>query len=264
MQQIRYAVLGATQFSKEILQFLINHQYIPQAIFTIPQEFKISYAKNRKVKNCNYASLHEMSANLDIPLYEVESPDKTIQHYSDIIQSLELDILLVIGWYYMVPKSVRDLAKEGAWGIHASMLPDYAGGAPLVWSIINGEKQTGVSLFRLDDGVDDGDLIAQQAFDIDEHDSISEVYQKATEHSKTLLASAFKQYPDIDYKAQDKQKIKIYPQRCPDDGEMDLNLSAKELYNFIRAQSAPYPGAFIKTRDGKKLVIEKARIENID
>jgi len=65
----------------------------------------------------------------------------------------------------------------------------------------------------------------------------------------------------IVFTPQDKEKIKIYPQRKPDDGELDLTKSAEELYNFIRAQSSPYPGAFIRTKDGKKLIIEKARIE---
>ena len=72
--------------------------------------------------------------------------------------------MLILGWFYKVPKSIRDLSKLGAWGIHASLLPKYAGGSPLTWAIINGEKQTGITLFRLDDGIDDGDIISQKNF----------------------------------------------------------------------------------------------------
>ena len=68
--------------------------------------------------------------------------------------------MLFIGWYYIVPKSLRSLAKYGAWGIHASLLPKYAGGAPLSWAIINGEKKTGVTLFKLESGIDNGDIFS--------------------------------------------------------------------------------------------------------
>jgi methionyl-tRNA formyltransferase len=161
----------------------------------------------------------------------------------------------------MVPKKIRDIATYGTWGIHASMLPNYAGGAPLVWAIINGETETGVTLFKLDDGVDDGDIIEQEIIVIENVDTIKEVYEKVIIVSKTILLKALKNISKIVFKPQDKSKIKVFPQRKPQDGELDLTKPAQEIYNFIRAQSSPYPGAFIKTSDGKKLIIEKARIE---
>ena len=162
----------------------------------------------------------------------------------------------------MEPTKKRDIASYGAWGIHGSMLPNYAGGAPLVWAIINGESETGVTLFKLQDGVDDGDIIEQQIIKIEETDSIKEVYEKVTIISKEILINSLKNISEIIFKPQDKSKIKVYPQRKPQDGELDLTKPAKELYDFIRAQCSPYPGAFITTIDGKKLIIEKARIEN--
>lgn len=152
----------------------------------------------------------------------------------------------------MLPKSTRELTRYGAWGIHASLLPKYAGGAPLNWAIINGEKETGVTLFRMDDGVDDGDIISQKSFLIEFEDTINEIYQKATIASKEILNEVLLNIDNIKFKPQDKRKIEIYPQRKPDDGEIDLSKTSIEIYNFIRAQSSPYPGAFIKTVDGKK------------
>jgi methionyl-tRNA formyltransferase len=186
---------------------------------------------------------------------------KKIRGYKGIIAALNLDLILVLGWYYMIPKEIRKLARLGAWGIHASLLPKYAGGAPLNWAIINGEKETGVTLFRMEDGVDDGDIIAQKSFPIYLEDTINEVYQRATSASKEILRDILQDINDITYIPQDKSKIEIYPQRKPEDGEIDLTKSAIEIYNFIRAQSNPYPGAFIRTFDGKKIIIEKARIE---
>ena len=236
---------------------------MPKVIFYMPKEFNISYS-DKKVKNTNYADLTHIAKNYNIPYYEVNSVNgKRLKDYKDIIKDLNLDLLLVLGWYYMIPKDIRSLAKYGAWGIHASLLPKYAGGAPLNWAIINGEKETGVTLFRMEDGVDDGDIIAQKSFSIDIKDTIKEVYEKATMESKKILLDTLNNIGSVKFIKQDKTKIKVYPQRKPEDGEIDLTMNAIDMYNFIRAQSSPYPGAYIKTIDRKKIVIEKVRIEDI-
>ena len=252
---------GATEFSKALLLHLLKNKFAPAAIFTIPETFARSYSST-PVANVNFANLGEIARQYDIPLFSVESgKGKRIGDYKDIIKSIEPDLILVLGWYYLVPRRIRDLARHGAWGIHASLLPKYAGGAPLVWTIINGERETGVTLFRLDDGVDSGDIIYQKDFPIGYEDTIKEVYEKATEASKVILMDALNHIDTIRYKPQDKADIKIYPQRTPEDGKIDWNKPAIEIYNFIRAQSDPYPGAFVRTIDKKKLVIDKAHIE---
>ena len=262
MDKLRFAFFGATNYSKELLLFLIEKKFIPKAIFAIPKEFSISYSE-KKIVNSNYADLKIIAQEYDIPYYEIDSVDnKRTLDYIDIIASLNLDIILVLGWYYMVPKSIREHTKLGAWGIHSSLLPKYAGGAPLNWAIINGEKKTGVTLFRLEDGVDDGDIIAQKSFFIDYEDTIKEVYEKATMASKEILKEVLFNLDNISFKPQNKNKIEVYPQRKPEDGEIDMLKTADEIYNFIRAQSSPHPGAFIRTKHAKKLIIEKARIEN--
>ena len=180
----------------------------------------------------------------------------------EVIKKINPDVILVMGWFYLVPKKIRDIAKYGACGIHASLLPKYAGWAPLVWAIINGEKETGVTFFQFDDSVDGGDILAQKSFAIDYHDSIKEVYEKATIKSIEILLTTLPELENIQFIKQDKSKLEIWDKRTPSDGEIDLTQSSFELYNFIRAQSSPYPGAFFKTIDGKKLIIEKARIED--
>jgi methionyl-tRNA formyltransferase len=259
---MKVVFFGTTKFSEEVLKHLLENGVPVSMLFTMNQEFSISYS-DKKVKNYNHSDLEHLAKEYRIPLYYIESSEtgKKTGDYFQMISDLEPDVILVMGWYYMVPKKIRNLAKFGAWGIHASMLPDYAGGAPLVWAIINGEKETGVTLFRLEDGVDDGDIIVQKPVTIAETDSVKEVYDKVTVISKDILLHALLNINAITFTVQDKSKIKIYPQRKPEDGEIDLKKPAIELYNFIRAQSSPYPGAFIKTIDGKKLIIEKARIE---
>ena len=255
---MKIVFLGATRFSAEIIEYLLLKRTRIACIFAIPEKFRISYS-GKKVKNFNYADLSGIAKRYKIRFYPVDSATgKRISDYSDVIKNIRPDVIIAAGWYYMVPKKIRDLAKYGAWGIHASLLPRYAGGAPLVWAIINGEKRTGVTLFQLDDGVDDGDIISQKHFSIGFKDTIKEVYEKAAVISKNILVKALKNVSRLKPKPQDRKNIKIYPQRTPEDGRIDLNRTALEIYNFIRAQSFPYPGAFITAGDGKKVIIEKA------
>ena len=261
MDNLSFVFFGSTDYSKKLLLFLIKKKFLPKAIFSSPKEYTISHS-NEKVTNYNFANLKEIADEYNLPFYEIDSIDgKRVKDFDNIIRDLSLDLILVLGWHYIIPKSVREKSKHGAWGIHASLLPNYAGGAPLNWAIINGEKKTGVTLFRLSDGVDDGEIISQKSFLIDMQDTIKDVYEKATKSSCQILYEAINNIKNIKYIPQDKTKIKYYPQRKPEDCEIDLSKSAEEIYNFVRAQSSPYPGAFIKAVDGKKIIIEKIRID---
>ena len=261
MPKVDFAFLGATKYSLDMLNFLIKNSCTPKAIFYIPKRYKIKIKGQWYDKiNYNYADLTNIARSLNIPYFEVNSIEgKRIKDYESVIKSLNLDLLLVLGWYYMLPKKIRDLAKYGAWGIHASLLPKYAGGAPLVWAIINGEKETGVTLFRFDDGVDDGDIIAQKSFKIHFNDDIKSVYQRATELSKDIILEVFRNFDKIQFIPQDKSKIEVYPQRNPEDGEINWNNEAVKIYNFIRAQTEPYPCAF-SYLNGIKIKIINANI----
>lgn len=260
---MRIIFLGCTKFSEEIFQHLHLMENVEVvALFSIPESFDISYSE-KKVKNSNYVDMSAYAKDAGIDFFEINSnKGNRITDYKEYIASCRVDIIMVMGWYYMVPDSIRSLAKYGAWGIHASMLPKYAGGAPLVWAIINGENETGVTLFRLDDGVDDGDIIKQKAVIIEPNDSIKEVYEKSTMASKLILTEVFSNGEFL-FTPQDKSNIEVYPQRSPKDGEIDWNWPSNRIYNFIRAQTKPYPGAWTRVGD-KKVTIWDASIEDND
>ena len=263
---MRIILFGATQFSKELLLFLLNieknnliRNLEIKAVFSIPENFAISYS-DKKVRNYNFANLKETARKHNIKYYEIDSARKCIAYYYNTIKEIGPDIIFVAGWYHMIPKKIREIARYGAWGIHASLLPKYAGGAPLVWAIINGEKETGVTLFRLDDGVDDGDIIAQESFTINDKDTIKEVYKKAIKYSKKILNNVLSNIEEINFIPQDKSNVKVYPQRCPEDGKIDWNRPANEIVNFIRAQTKPYPGAY-SYMENKRVIVWEAKIE---
>jgi len=242
--KVKYLFFGATKYSKELLLHLISHDFFPEAIFAIPEKFLIKYRKDgivRRMQNYNYANLKKIAQSYSIPYFEVDgSEGKKMGDYLETIKSFSPDLILVLGWYYLVPKKIREVAPLGAWGIHASLLPKYAGGAPLVWAIINGEKETGVTLFRFDDSVDGGDIIKQKKFPILFEDTIKDVYEKAINASKEILIEVFANLDRITFTPQEKSKIEIWPQRFPENGEIDWNKGVIEVYNFIRAQTKPY------------------------
>lgn len=252
-----YVFLSATNFGNAVLEALVQKGHIPKAIFSIPQEFCISYSKT-KVKNSNFYDFTQKAKELEIPIFWVESPKKTLESYAKELQEFKVDFMLVAGWYYKIPKKIYSLSKMGSFGFHNSILPNYAGGAPLVWAIINGESKSGVTLFQMEEEMDTGDIIFQEEFEISYNDSIAEVLKKAEKCAINMSLKLFSQ-KEIRFIPQNA-KPKYYPQRNENDGELDLSLDSTRLYNFIRAQSSPYPGAFIKTTDGKRLVIQKAYI----
>lgn len=259
---MKIVFFGCTKFSEEILRFLLKNNADIKAIFSAGEEFNISYSKE-KVKNSNFSDLKPIAKKINIPFYEIDSvKGKKTKDYFDIIKKLKPDVILVLGWYYMVPKSIRLIPKYGAWGIHASLLPRYAGGAPLVWAILNGEKKSGVTLFKLESGVDDGDIISQKEFEILNTDTIKSVYKKATVISKKILKEALEEISNITFQKQDKSKIEIYSQRKPEDGEINFDWSSERIHNFIRGQTKPYPGAFFIIKN-KKITIWDAKIEDL-
>ena len=212
-------------------------------VVTAPQVFKISY-RPEGVKNVLFADVKGFANMHGWPVETVGPEGMKPAVLLQRIKSWRPDVMIVAGWYHMVPKAWRKVAP--AFGLHASLLPDYSGGAPLVWAMINGEKRTGISLFQLSDGVDDGPLLGQAATEICEGDTIATVYARIEDLGVELLRTRLPQLADGTAKLhlQDEAKRRFVPQRSPEDGAVDWTWSAARLYDFVRAQTKPYPGAF--------------------
>jgi methionyl-tRNA formyltransferase len=169
------------------------------------------------------------------------------------------DAFLVVGWYHMIPKSWRALAP--AYGLHASLLPHYSGGAPLVWAIINGETKTGISFFQMDDGVDSGPIVGQAEEPIFDRDTIDTLYGRIEERGLELLKTELPRLASgcAEFGVQDESKRRVFPQRSPKDGWIDWAQDAVFIDRFIRAQTHPYPGAYT-TLNGEHLIVWASRI----
>ena len=260
---MRTIFFGATELGYRCCEGLIEKGHEIVAIFSIPRRFRISYAEG-PVENVTFRNFENLAERHGIPLIYIETK-MSDPRYQELIADLKPDFGLAAGWYYVIPRSVLARFDKGVAGVHASLLPKYRGGAPLVWAIINGETKTGVTLFYFDDGVDTGDIIAQREFPIAPRDTIREVYERATQTSVDL---AIESIPLIaSGKAprapQDESGATVYPQRSPEDGLIDWRQDCETIRNFIRAQTRPYPGAFTILH-GKKVTIWDADISDVD
>lgn len=256
---MRIVFFGATEIGHRCCEELFRMGENVVGIFTIPREFRISYSPT-PVRVVTYRSFDELAAQHHVPIVYVTEKLGS-EPYLQTLREWKPDFGLAIGWYHMIPRTVRELFPLGVAGIHAALLPKYRGGAPLVWAIINGEKQTGVTLFYFDDGVDSGDIIAQRAFEITRDDTIKTVYEKATEASVEILREYIPKIrcgtaPRI---PQNHAEATHFPQRKPEDGLIDWSKSPEEIRNFIRAQTRPYPGAFTYM-NGKKVILWDAEV----
>jgi methionyl-tRNA formyltransferase len=257
---MRIVFFGASELGYDCCEALINAGHEIVGIFTIPQEFKISYSKDKPVKNMLFKDFKALGEQWNIPVINVEG--KMI-NYEIHLKALNPDFFLVIGWYYMIPKVLREIAPKGCAGIHASLLPKYRGGAPLVWAMINGEKTTGISFFYFSDGVDDGDIIAQVSFEIAEKDTIKDLLEKTKNASLQVVLDYIPQIAEgVAPKQPQEGEPTYFPQRKPEDGLIDWSWDSTQIKNFIKAQTRPYPGAFTII-NGKKVVIWDADMIDI-
>jgi methionyl-tRNA formyltransferase len=253
--------MGATELGLKCCQELIALNQEIVGIFTIPKSFSISVSVNQ-VNNVKFANFTNFAEFNKIP-FKLITKKISDTEYSQFVKEKNPDLIVVIGWYYLVPKSIREIPKFGAIGIHGSLLPKYKGWSPLVWAIINGEKKTGASLFYLESGVDDGDIIGQETFEISEDEYIGESLEKLEKASLSLIRKYIPLMekgcsPRITQALEESTHFNI---RNPEDGIINWeNQSSTEIFNWIRAQSKPYPGAFTYLA-GKKITIWKAHIE---
>ena len=184
---------------------------------------------------------------------------RNARNAESIIKQLQPQLCFVQGWYWLFNEAILKSVPRGFLGVHFSLLPKYRGCAPVVWAMINGEKETGVSLFEFTKEMDAGRIFAQKKVNIGFKDSINDVLIKLDTQTHRILKKNYLKILRgyLRSKNQKKKGASYGRRRYPEDGLIDWRKSSREIYNFIRAQSAPYPGAFTMYR-GKRLTVWRA------
>lgn len=247
---MRLVFVGATQFGLRCLKLALRVSGLQVVgVVTMGRSFKISYAPTG-VTNVLHAQLESFAASHGIPAMCLKDSMSDPTLFGKI-KALKPDAFLVVGWYHMIPRRWRELAP--AFALHASLLPDYGGGAPLVWAMINGESKTGITLFQMDDGVDSGPIAAQAEEPIRADDTIATLYARIEERGLELLDCTLPRLAshNLELHPQPKSGRRVMPQRSPEDGCIDWSYDAAFIDRWIRAQTRPYPGAFTDSAFGR-------------
>ena len=186
--------------------------------------------------------------------------------FLNALRSLEADLQIVVA-FRMLPEVVWNMPPMGTVNLHGSLLPQYRGAAPINWAVINGEKETGVTTFKLKHEIDTGDILLQESFTIGENETAGEVHDRMKEVGAAILLETVKGLADGSLKEKSQTEIvnnkseilfhapKIHTETC----EIKWDQPVEKIFNLVRGLS-PYPAAFTNL-DGKKLKIFSASKE---
>lgn len=225
----------------------------------VPLVAVITLNEPAAAKRCATAEYSDVLEGWNVPLHHVHNinDEQTIQ----LLSVMNLDLLLVIGWSQILSSAALATARIGAIGAHASLLPHNRGSAPINWAILRGEQTTGNTLIWLADNVDEGQIIDQIEFPISPYDTCETLYQKVAESNHIMIQRALPmllagECPGVPQPPSDEP---LLARRRPADGLLDWHQSAVNVYNFIRALTRPYPGAF-SFLDGRRWIIQSAAL----
>ena len=204
-------------------------------------------------------SFDEVATRHDAAL--VEARDVNAPETLNALRKLEPELVFVVGWSQLVHDPFIAIARGGVFGMHPTLLPRHRGRAPIPWAILSGLARTGVTLFEIvDSTADSGAIVGQVSVDVAADETATTLFDRlAAAHVELvrecvpqLLAGTAPRVP------QDPRRASAWPKRVPADGIIDWETRAPYLYDWVRAQTRPYPGAFTFLGD-EKIVVWRAR-----
>lgn len=243
--------MGTPDFAQGILQALIDSDYTVTAVFTQPDR-----PKGRKGL-LQAPPVKELALEHDIPVYQPEKIRR--EENVEILRELKPDYIVVAAFGQIIPKSILDIPKYGCLNVHASLLPKWRGAAPIQWSILAGDKETGVTIMQMAEGLDTGDSIDQVTVPIGDDETGGSLFDKL------MKAGADQLILTMDRIGRGEAKWTPQPEESPtpyakmltrSTGLVDWTKSAVQIERMIRALD-PWPGTYTFL-NGKMLKLWKA------
>ncbi len=239
--------MGTPDFAVPVLDAIVKEGFHVVGVITVPDKPAGRGKKLRASAIKEYAVAH----NLHL-LQPEKLRDET---FLKELRTLKPDVQIVVA-FRMLPKVVWSIPELGTFNLHASLLPQYRGAAPINHAVINGEKVTGVTTFFIDDKIDTGNIILQKTIPIDEQDDFKSLHDKMMIAGAELVLKTINLLLEGDFEPIDQQSklgenelLKPAPRIFKEDCRIDWNKPVSEIYNFIRGLS-PWPVAFTNLKDG--------------
>lgn len=215
---------------------------------------------HRGAGNENALELAARRAGVPLCLLPITSPET-----SAFIQSARPDLLVSVSFRSIVPPEILAIPTRGGINVHGSLLPKYRGRTPAVWAIINGERMTGITVHYMTEDVDAGDIILQEELPLTAHDTGGTVVAKFLQRCPPLVVEAIRRIDTgrATAKPQDHTQATYGTKRSPEDGQIRWAQPARRLYDWVRALTHPYPGAFATYRGRRVWIWEMSVIDEM-
>lgn len=238
-KNLRIVFMGTPEFAATSLRRLVAEGYNVVAVVTTPDK------PAGRGQRMHESDVKLTAKELGLPILQ---PEKLRDEaFLEALRALEPDLGIVIA-FRMLPEVVWAMPKHGTFNLHASLLPEYRGAAPINWAIINGDKRTGVTTFLLNHEIDKGAIIGQEEVDILPEDNIGTLYDKLMNIGSGLVIETVERIAsgNVDPVEQmhiDESTLRPAPKIFKEDGRIDWNRGAADIHNLVRGLS-PYPAAW--------------------
>jgi methionyl-tRNA formyltransferase len=241
-RKLKIVYMGTPEFAVPALEQIINSEHEVVGVVTAPDK-----PAGRGLK-LTYSPVKEAALKHDLPVLQPEKLKD--EAFLEELKALGTNLIVVVA-FRMLPELIWSFPEYGTFNLHASLLPQYRGAAPINWAIINGEKETGLTTFFLKKKIDTGDLIMQEKEPITQEDTAGTLYERLMNKGASLVLKTISQIAEDNYTLTPQKDYesatgapKIFRENC----EIDFNKTTKEVYNFIRGLS-PYPAAWTNSLD---------------
>ncbi len=234
---LRVIFMGTPEFAVASLQALVEQEIAVVAVITAPDR---PQGRGRKL---GHSPVKEYALSQDLPI--LQPPNLKSADFLKELQSYRADLQIVVA-FRMLPDVVWDMPPRGTFNLHASLLPQYRGAAPINWAIINGETETGVTTFKIQHAIDTGNILFQEREPIHPDDTAGTLYERLTRRGAILVVRTVRAIAAGNYTLapqSEEGELKEAPKLQPETCRVDWQQPAKTVRNFVRGL-APYPAAW--------------------
>lgn len=245
--------MGTPEFAVPVLKAIERSPHILKAVVTAPDR-----RGGRGRKKLILSDVKKYALDLDVPILQPRNLKG--KAFLRKLKELEADIQVVVA-FRMLPRVVWDMPPMGTINLHASLLPDYRGAAPIQWAIVNGETETGLTTFQLKQKVDTGDILLHKKIPILHSDNAGDLHDRLMDAGPDIVLETLQLLEAGRLTATEQSnpaRIKSAPKLNEENTRIDFDRPVQQVYDFIRAMS-PYPGAWTQLH-GKKFKIFQAEI----
>lgn len=204
-------------------------------------------------------SVADLAAEHGVPVLLRNRPDD--DELTGRLKDADADLIVANNWRTWIPPQIFDLPPHGTLNVHDSLLPAYAGFSPIIWALINGEEEVGVTAHRMNAELDAGDIVVQRAVPVGPADTATDLFHRTVDLIGPIVTEALDLIASgrTDFTPQDRSKASFFHKRSIEDGRIDWSWPAEDIERLVRAQSDPYPNAFTHYK-GQRVRVLKASV----